>query len=130
QFHQAKLADWPDIRRHADQHPLYPLSILAVSRLLGPSFAGSTADLMRLSAQVASTAAAVLLVLPLFALGRRLFDRKVGFLTALLLQCLPVSGRILADGLSEATFLLLASSALYWGVAALNEPRRPRAFAL
>jgi hypothetical protein len=130
QFHQASVAEWPAVLKGADQHPLYPLWVLAVARVLGPHFSGSTASLMQLSAQVASTIAAVLLVLPLFALGRRLFDRRVGFFTALLVQCLPVSGRILADGLSEATFLLLATSALSWGVVALNEPRRPGAFAL
>ena len=64
----------------------------------------------------------MLLVLPVFCLGRELFDRRVGFGTALLLQCVPVSGRILADGLSEALFLLFASSALLWSVRALRRP--------
>src|SRR5262249_52516138 len=56
--------------------------------------------------------------------------RRVGFGAAVLLQCLPVSGRILADGLSESLFLLLAASALLWSARALRQPRAPGAFAL
>ncbi len=130
QFRQADLADWPGVLAHSEQHPLYPLWILAVSRVLEPFHLGPTADLMRLSAQLASVIPAVLLVLPLFALGRTMFDRRVGFISALLLQCLPVTGRILADGLSESTFLLFATSSLYFGFIALRQTGQPRHFAL
>jgi hypothetical protein len=130
QFRQHDLSEWPDVLRHSEQHPFYPLYILAVSRVLEPFYHGPTADLMQQSAQIASAIAAVLLVLPVFALGRVLFDRRIGFLSVILLQCLPVSGRILADGLSESTFLLFASSALYFSFVALRQTGRPRHFAL
>lgn len=129
QFRQHNITEWPDVLKHSEQHPLYPLYILAVSRVIEPFYHGPTADLMQQSAQLASALAAVLLVLPVFALGRVMFDRRIGFLSAILLQCLPVSGRILADGLSESTFLLFASSSLYFSFVALRQTGRPRHFA-
>jgi 4-amino-4-deoxy-L-arabinose transferase-like glycosyltransferase len=56
----------------------------------------------------------------MFFVGKELFDRGVGFWAALLFQCLPVSGRILSDALSEALFLLLMSTALYLALRALR----------
>lgn len=129
QFRQAEGADWPQVLQKSDQHPLYPLWVLIVSRALEPFHPGPMSSLMQHSAQTASAIMAILLVLPLYALGRELFDRRIGVLSALILQCLPVIGRILSDGLSEATFLFLASSALFWGIVALNQPRRFLAFA-
>lgn len=129
-YHQANFADWPTVLRDSEQHPLYPLCILGTSQLLEHFHTGSTAALFQISAQLVSALAAVLLVLPVFSLGRELFDRRVGFFSALLLQCLPVSGCILADGLSEALFLLLAATALFYSVRALNHPGRLYCFAL
>src|SRR5437763_16667760 len=36
QFRLHDLNEWPDVLRHSEQHPLYPLYILAVSRVLEP----------------------------------------------------------------------------------------------
>jgi 4-amino-4-deoxy-L-arabinose transferase-like glycosyltransferase len=130
QLNQKPFSEWPDVLKQAEQHPVYPLAIWAVSVPLRHLVEGPEADRMRLSAQMASALAAVLLVLPLFSLGRMLFDRRVGVGAALLVQCLPVSGRILADGLSEATFLLFAASGLYWSVRALRRSGGPWSFAL
>src|SRR5262249_11688551 len=89
---------------------------------------GPVPDMMQHSAQAASSFAGVLLVVPMFFLGRELFDRRVGFWAALLFQCLPASGRILADGLSEALFLLFAASAFWLAVVAFTR-RSPWPFA-
>src|SRR5438552_14600107 len=99
QLHLHPLSQWPGVLRQAQQHPAYPLTILAASAPLR-ALELREADHMRLSAQLASVLAAVLLVLPMFCLGRDLFDHRVGFGAALLVQCLPGSGRILAHGLS------------------------------
>src|SRR5262249_35010774 len=53
-----------------------------------------------------------LLVVPMFYLGRELFDRRVAFWGTLLFQLLPATGRLMPDGLSEPVFLLLACPAL------------------
>ena len=64
--------------------------------------------------------AGVLLVVPMFYLGRELFNRRLGFWAALLVQCLPVSGREMADGLSEPLFLLASAAALVFACRALR----------
>src|SRR5204863_1613741 len=82
------------------------------------------AEVMSFSAQLASNIAAVLLVIPMFYLGKLLFHRAAGFGAAALFQCLPVPAHILSDGLSEALFLLLATSALALAVLAMQGSRR------
>jgi hypothetical protein len=117
---QFEHKDWKDVLRDNHQHPGYPLSVLAVSlpvrHFLGPT----NCDTMQWSAQLASALAGVLLVIPMFLLGKTLFDRGVGFWGAFFFQCLPVSGRILSDGLSEALFLLLVTTALLQAVRGLR----------
>ena len=111
---------WPDVVRRAEQHPGYPLVILATSLSVRHFYHGPESILMQLSAQLASAIAGVLLVVPMFYLGKELFDRRVGFWATLLFQCLPDSSRVLADGLSEGVFLLLAATGLLLAVRALR----------
>ena len=112
--------DWLKVLPAAPQHPGYPVAVLAASvpaRLLFPN------DLpyaMQLGAQLASAAAGVLLVAPLYWLGRQLFGARVAFGAVLIFQCLPCSGRILADGLSEGVFLLFAVTSLASAMHALR----------
>jgi hypothetical protein len=124
-----EVKTWADVIRQNHQHPGYPLSILAVSIPVRQVLGETSAAAMQLSAQLASGLAAVLLVIPMFYLGKVLFDRGVGFWAALLFQCLPVSGHILSDGLSEALFLLLTTTALLAAAHAVRGRSWPR-FAL
>jgi hypothetical protein len=117
---QLEHSPWPQAMRAAQQHPGYPLALLAVSLPVRAWGTGDLATLMQWSSQLASALASVLLVVPMFYLGRELFNRKVGFWGALLFQCLPASGRGMADGLSEPFFLLGASAALAWACCALR----------
>jgi hypothetical protein len=112
--------DWAKILPHAHQHPLYPLALLAVSWPVRHFLPGDLPYAMQLSAQLTSAIAGVLLVLPMFLLGRELFDRRVAFGASLLFQCLPSGGRVLGDGLSEALFLLFAVWSLYLATRALG----------
>jgi hypothetical protein len=121
---QLEQQPWRRVLRDNHQHPGYPLSVLAVSLPVRHLLGGTNCDTMQLSAQLASALAAVLLVLPMFYLGKELFDRRVGFWAALLFQCLPVSGRVLSDGLSEALFLLLLTTALLAAVRGLRSGAR------
>jgi hypothetical protein len=109
---QMEHQPWGEVMRQAPQHPGYPLAVLAVSHAIRPFVPGNLATAMQWSAQAASALASVLLVIPMFYLGRELFDRRIGFWAAVLLQCLPTSGRGMADGLSEPAFLLAASASL------------------
>jgi hypothetical protein len=123
---QLEHKNWGDVLCENPQHPGYPLSVLAMSlpvrHFLGPI----NCDTMQWSAQLASALAGVLLVIPMFLLGKTLFDRGVGFWGALLFQCLPVSGRILSDGLSEGLFLLLVTTALLLAVRGLRSSSQVR----
>jgi hypothetical protein len=109
---QLEHGEWGPVMRQAPQHPGYPLAVLGVSHLVRPFTHRNLAAVMQWSAQFASALASVLLVVPVFYLGRELFDRRVGFWAAVFLQCQPTSGRGMADGLSEPVFLLAASAAL------------------
>jgi hypothetical protein len=123
--------DWITVLRNNHQHPGYPLSILAVSSpvriLLGES--QPQPETMTFCACLASNLAAVLLVIPMYFLGKLIFHRAAGVGAAALFQCLPVSAHILSDGLSEALFLFCAACALAFAALAL-ESRRPWHFVL
>ena len=111
---------WAKVMRESERHPGYPISIYLASIPIRHFFSAPDALEMQLSAQIASSVAGVLLVLPMYFLGRALFDRTVGFWSALLFQCLPESGLVLSDGLSESVFLLFAVSGLLMAVHALQ----------
>jgi hypothetical protein len=104
---------WPDVLRTSEHHPGYPLAVYLVSLPVRQIIPDDLPRAMQLSAQLASCIAGVLLVIPMFLLGREVFNARVGFWAALLYQTLPISGRLLPDGLSEALFLLFAATALF-----------------
>jgi hypothetical protein len=111
---------WSTVLRNNHQHPGYPLTILGFSLPVRAFSTASEADAMSLSAQLASCLAAVLLVIPMYFLGKLLFNRMAGFGAAALFQCLPVPAHIISDGLSEALFLLFACAALALAVLAMR----------
>jgi hypothetical protein len=119
---------WAWALEHAHQHPGYPLSILAAATPVR-HFLGQDCDTMQLSAQLASALAGVLLVVPMFYLGKLLLDRGAGFWGALLFQCLPSSGHTLSDALSDPLFLLLLATGLLFAMQAVRR-RSPGRFAV
>jgi hypothetical protein len=123
-------SDCCEVVRSAEQHPGYPLVILAASWPVHQLTAGREEDVMQRAAQVASIIAGLLLVVPTYYLGKELFDRRVAFWAVLLFQLLPACNRVLGDGLSEATFLLCAVTALYLAVRALRTTAAPLWFGL
>jgi 4-amino-4-deoxy-L-arabinose transferase-like glycosyltransferase len=120
---------WWTVLQKNHQHPGYPATILAVSVPARALSHAPMPEVMSLSARLASGLAAVLLVVPMFFLGKLLFHRAAGFGAAALFQCLPVSAHILSDGLSEALFLFFASSTLALAVLAIST-WRPSHFGL
>ncbi len=111
---------WQDVLQTSEHHPGYPLSVLLVSRVVRPLVGGNLVLAMQLSAQLACAFASILLVIPTYYLGRELFDRRISFWGALLFQCLPASGRVLGDGLSEGLFLLWSASSLLFAARGLR----------
>jgi hypothetical protein len=112
---------WLNVFRNSQQHPGYPIVLLLVSWPVRYCLGGINPVSMQMSAQIASGLASVLLVVPMYFLGRQFFDRRAGFWGSLLFQVLPVSGRAMSDGLSEATFLLFITLSLLLAVLALKK---------
>jgi len=120
---------WPDAIRAMELHPLYPAYLLAISVPVRQALGGTTAEALSLSCQLASSLAGVLLVFPMYYLGRALFDRRIGFWGAALFQCLPICVQVTSDGLSDALYLLLTTTALVLAVVAVQR-RAMTAFVL
>jgi Dolichyl-phosphate-mannose-protein mannosyltransferase len=116
---------WLDVLRNTQQHPGYPIVLLLVSWPVRLCLGGINPLSMQLSAQIASGLASTILVVPMYFLGCHFFDRRAGFWGSLLFEVLPVSGRAMSDGLSEATFLLFVSLSLLFAVIALKRNSIP-----
>ncbi|HMF18520.1 MAG TPA: glycosyltransferase family 39 protein, partial [Gemmataceae bacterium] len=76
---------------------------------------------MIISAELVNLVAGCLLAVAMFYLGKEFFDRRVGFWTAAVFQCLPVAARVTSDVLSEATFLLATTVTLLLAVRSLRD---------
>lgn len=111
-IHHAQALDdggWRDGLLHAIDHPAYPLAILAAHRAIG----GHGPEDWQAAAQAASVFAGVLLVLPLYLVAAELFGGRRAWLAVLLVYLTPVHPRVMADALSESTFLLFWTWALW-----------------
>jgi hypothetical protein len=110
------------------QHPGFPLTVLAAAAVVREVYDAPPPEQMLLATQAASSVAGILLVIPMYLLGRLLFGRFAGFAGAALFQVLPVPAHVTADGLTEALYLLCAVSAVGCGAAGLR--KRSTAFLL
>lgn len=117
---QLEHQPWRTVLKSSLHPPLYPATVLAVSVPVRRLLHTSDCFAMQYSAQLASSLAGIVLVIPMFYLGKELFDRRVGFWSAALFQCLPVSSRALSDGLTEGLFLLLAATVFVLACRALR----------
>jgi len=111
---------WREGLLQSVDHPAYPLAIAAVHRWLG----GEGPYSWQRSAQAASMLAGVLLVLPLYLVAIELFGAQSAWLACLLTFAVPLTGHVLADALSESTFLLFWT----WGLWAALRFLRAGAF--
>jgi hypothetical protein len=116
---------WREVLPKSPQHPGYSLAVLAVSPLFRQLLPNDLPMAWQLSAQLASALASVLLLVPMFFLGRELFDRRIAFWGCLLFQCLPTSGKVMGDGLSDTLFLLFACAGLWFAFVALRRGTWP-----
>jgi hypothetical protein len=91
-------------------HPGYPLLIAAFHRITGEE--GPVA--WQQAAQTAAVLSGILLVVPLYLVGVELLGPSRAWLGCLLLYLAPVPCRVMADAMSESTFLLFGCWAL-WG---------------
>jgi 4-amino-4-deoxy-L-arabinose transferase-like glycosyltransferase len=91
-------------------HPGYPLAIAAMHAVLG----GEAPSAWQMAAQAAAVLAGVLLVIPLYLVTAELFGPRIAWLGCLLVYLAPIPCRVMADALSESTFLLFWTWGL-WG---------------
>jgi hypothetical protein len=102
------------------QPPGYAFALLAVSRPVRAVMGGTTADAMVRSAQLTSVLASLLLVVPMYFLGKLLFDRQTAFVATLLFQVLPVCTAVTSDGLSDGLFLLMMVTSVWFAALGLR----------
>ena len=74
----------------AEHPPGFALAAWAVSVPVRSVMGGTSCDALVLSTQLTSVLASILLTLPMYCLGKLLFDRQTAFVATLLFQCLPV----------------------------------------
>jgi len=109
---QAKTIDggaWTKGLVRSVDHPVYPLAIVAVHRLIG----GNGPKDWQKAAQLAVAAAGVLLAIPTYLIALELFGPSTAWLACLLIYLIPFNGHLLADVLSESTLLLFWSSGVW-----------------
>jgi Dolichyl-phosphate-mannose-protein mannosyltransferase len=100
-------------------HPIYPAAIVVVHRVIGGERPG---DWQR-AAQLAALAAGVILVLPLYLIALELFGASGAWIACAFIYLVPFNGHVLADALSESTFLLFWSVAVWSSLKLLRTAR-------
>jgi hypothetical protein len=100
-------------------HPLYPGAIALAHRAIG----GDSPQAWQTAAQAASVLMGMLLVLPLYLVGLELFGDRAAWLGVVLAFMVPLTGHVLADVLSEGTFLVFWTWGLYTALRFLREGR-------
>jgi 4-amino-4-deoxy-L-arabinose transferase-like glycosyltransferase len=100
-------------------HPLHPLGIVAMHGLVG----GSGPISWQRSAVALAYACVVLLVLPVYLLTRDVFGDRSAWLGAFVIAIHPVLGQVVANVLSESSFLLFWTWGLWAAVRFLREGR-------
>ena len=111
-----------DVIMAAEHPPGYPAAIIAMSWIVRPLMGVDqpTVDSMALSAQLVSALSAVLLVIPLFLIARRVFDRNVAFMAVAIFEVLPVFVEVSSDGISDSVYLLTSAWALWFAFRAID----------
>ncbi len=103
-----------------NQQPLYPLIIAFVSRWV-PDF--------ELAGKLVSSFFGILIIFPVYFLGKRIFDQKIAFLSSLFMVIHPYVRRFSADVLKESTFLFFFGIAIWFAWRTIqNEKRYPFLF--
>jgi hypothetical protein len=100
-------------------HPLHPLGIAVIHRLLG----GTDPASWQLAALLLCFTSAVLLVVPVYLLALELFGEQAAWMACVLVIVNPIVGYVVVNVLSESTFLLWWTFGLWGAVRFLREGR-------
>ena len=119
---QAEAIDrgaWTEGVIRSVEHPLHPIAIAAVHRVMG----GEGPASWQRAAQGASVLGMVLLVIPVYLLTLEIFGPPTAWLGCLLVVANPITGHVVTNVLSESTFLLVWTWGLWGAVRFLREGR-------
>jgi len=100
-------------------HPLHPLGIAVVHKLIG----GIDPASWQLAALLLCLTSAVLLVIPVYLLALELFGEQAAWMACVLVVVNPIIGYVVVNVLSESTFLLWWTFGLWGAVRFLREGR-------
>ena len=98
-----------------NQQPLYPLIIAFVSRWVSD---------FELTGKLVSSFFGILIIFPVYFLGKRIFDEKIAFLSTLLLAIHPYIRRFSADVLKESTYLFFLGIAIWFAWRTIQSEKR------
>jgi len=113
---------WVEAVRDCDQHPLYP-AMIALTHPVVSTFAGTSAESWRLTAQIVSAIATILTLIPIYLLTRTIFDASTGVMAALFFVVLPIPAEVGHDTLSDPLALLGFAWVMALGASALRTRR-------
>jgi Dolichyl-phosphate-mannose-protein mannosyltransferase len=121
-IHQAERIEagsWHDSALRGADHPLHPLGIAMVHRLVGGDDPGSWQH----AALLLSFCCTALLIVPTYLLAVELFGEGAAWLACLLVIVNPLSSYIVVNVLSESTFLLPWTFGVWSGIRFLRAGR-------
>jgi len=98
-----------------DQQPLYSLIVALVSRWV-PDF--------ELAGKLVSSIFGILLVIPVYFLGKRIFGKKIALLSSFFLVIHPYVRRFSADVLKESTYLFFLGTAIWFAWKTLQDEKK------
>ncbi len=119
---QARTIDQGSLAKgliHSVDHPIYPAAIVIVHRLIG----GDQPRDWQMAAQIAAMVSGILVMLPLYLIALELFGASRAWISCLLIYLIPFNGHVLADALSESTFLLFWSIGVWSSLKLLRTAR-------
>ena len=103
-----------DALNYSGQQPLYAFLVSLVSRWVGD---------FELAARWVSSFFGILLVFPVYFLGKEVSDRRVAFLSVLFLAVHPYIRRFSADALKESTYLFFFATSIWFTLRALRREK-------
>jgi 4-amino-4-deoxy-L-arabinose transferase-like glycosyltransferase len=104
-----------DAIRFSGQQPLYSFLISLVSRLVSD---------FELAGKLISSFFGILVIFPVYFLGKRIFDQRIAFFSAFFLAIHPYIRRFSADVLKESTYLFFLATAIWFSWKAIQSERR------
>ena len=101
--------------REYGQQPLYPFFVAMVSYGVTDFEVGG---------RLVSSFFGILMIFPIYFLGKRIFDQKIAFLSSLVLVIHPYIRRFSADVLKESTYLFFLATAFWFTWKTLQREKR------